>query len=175
MKRNGGLQTEGRVWKFGDNVLNDGEITSVEMLRAHVFDPAKLAKSCMTGIDPKFPEKAAAGDVIIAGKNFGIGQNHITGPLAIKGLGLGVVTESMTRPFFRQAVAAGLRMLPFAPGISARFEQGDRVSVDYATGRIRNMTGDVIINVEPLPELILEFLKAGGEHEWLRKNYGRTA
>ena len=169
------LKTEGCVWKFGDDILNDGGITTVEMLRTHVFDPAVLATSCMAGIDPEFPKKARAGDLIVAGKNFGIGQNHITGPLAIKGLGLGVVTESMTRPFFRQAVAAGLLMLPFAPGIAAQFDEGDRVSVDYATGEIRNLTRDEVVAVEPLPQMILDFIEAGGEHEWLRKHYGRTA
>ena len=169
------LQLQGRVWKFGDNVLNDGQVTSVDMLRAGIFDPQVLAKSCMTGIDPDFPEKARAGDIIVAGKNFGKGQNHITGPLAIKGLGLGVITESMTRPFFRQAVVAGLMMLPFVAAIRAHVEEGDVVSVDFASGLIRNLTSGCDLQAEPMPDLMIEFLQAGGEREWLAAKYGKPS
>ena len=167
------LRIEGRVWKFGDNILNDGEVTSVEMLRGGIFDAAVLAASCMTGIDPDFPKKARAGDIIVAGRNFGKGQNHITGPLAIKGLGLGVITESMSRPFFRQAVVAGLLMLPFVPGIGAHVSEGDLLTVDFKSGSIRNQTTGLEIQADPPPELIVEFLEAGGERAWLQQKFGK--
>ena len=166
------LRIKGRVWKFGDNILNDGQVTSYELVKAGVFDPKVLAGSCMTGIDPDFPKKARPGDIIVAGKNFGKGQNHITGPLAIKGLELAVITESMSRPFFRQSVVAGLLMLPFVPGITAQVSEGDVLDVDFTSGRIANLTTGVEITCDPLPPMIAAFLEAGGERGWLQKNFG---
>ena len=166
------LHARGRVWKFGDNILNDGQVTSYEMVKAGIFDPKVLAGSCMTGIDPDFPHKAQPGDIIVAGRNFGKGQNHITGPLAIKGLGLAVVTESMSRPFFRQSVVAGLLMLPFVPDITSRVSQGDILDVDFTSGRITNVTSGEEITCDPLPPMIAGFLEAGGERGWLQQNFG---
>jgi 3-isopropylmalate/(R)-2-methylmalate dehydratase small subunit len=161
------IRMHGRVWKFGDNVLNDGHITSLEALKAGNYEASTLAPYCMTGLDPDFPKKASAGDLIVAGKNFGKGQNHITGPLAIKGMGIGVITRSMTRPFFRQSVVAGLMMLPFVDEIITFVDQGDVLDVDFRTGRIVNETKQREMQAEPLPDLMLEFLLAGGEREWL--------
>ena len=169
------LQMTGRVWKFGDNVLNDGHITSLEALKAGNYEAKTLAPYCMTGLDPDFPKKAAAGDLIVAGKNFGKGQNHITGPLAIKGLGLGVITQSMTRPFFRQSVVAGLMMIPFVDGITQFVEQGDVLRVDFRTGLIVNQTQHTEMRAQPLPDLMLEFLLAGGEREWLAQHLASLA
>jgi 3-isopropylmalate/(R)-2-methylmalate dehydratase small subunit len=166
------LIIEGRVWKFGDNILNDGQVASYEMVKAGVVDPQVLATSCMTGIDPDFPKKARAGDVIVAGKNFGKGQNHITGPLAIKGLGLAVIAESMSRPFFRQSVVAGLLMLPFVSEITSRVAQGDMLNVDFRTGRITNLTTGDVVEADPLPSMIADFLEAGGERVWLEQKFG---
>ncbi|MBI1983411.1 MAG: 3-isopropylmalate dehydratase, partial [Acidobacteria bacterium] len=166
---------QGRAWKFGDNVLNDGQITTLEMLRSGIYDPAKLAAHCMAGIDPEFPKKAKPGDIIVAGRNFGKGQNHITGPLGIKGLGLGVVTESMTRPFFRQSVVAGLLMLPFVRGITEFVNDGDMLVVDFRQGTIENAGTGATLRTDPLPDLVLEFLEAGGEREWLARNFGEAA
>jgi len=166
------LTIEGRVWKFGDDVLNDGQVASYEMIKAGIVDPKVLAASCMTGIDPAFPKKARAGDIIVAGKNFGKGQNHITGPLAIKGLGLAVIAESMSRPFFRQSVVAGLLMLPFVRGITSQVAQGDMLNVDFRTGRITNLTAGNIVEASPLPPMVADFLEAGGERAWLEQTYG---
>jgi 3-isopropylmalate/(R)-2-methylmalate dehydratase small subunit len=166
------LTIEGRVWKFGDNILNDGQVVSYEMIKAGVIDPKVLAESCMTSIDRDFPKKARAGDLIVAGKNFGKGQNHITGPLAIKGLGLAVIAESISRPFFRQSVVAGLLMLPFVNQITSRVAQGDTLNVDFRTGRITNVTSGNVVEAAPLPSIIADFLEAGGERAWLEQNFG---
>lgn len=163
---------KGRVWKFGDNVLNDGGVTTLEMTRLGVFDPIELSKYCMTGIDPDFPKKARQGDIMVGGKHFGKGQLHVQGPLGIRGLGVGLVTESMTRNFFRLAVSAGVPMLPFVEGLASQVDDGDVLEVDFRAGEIHNITRNTKIKAQPMPDFLWEFMDAGGEREWLGSKYG---
>ncbi len=161
----------GRAWTFGDGVLNDGGITTLEATRKGIFDPAELAASCMAGIDPDFPKKATAGDFIVAGKSFGKGQLHVQGPLAIKGLGVGLLCESMTRSFFRLSVSAGVRMLPFVPDILSQVGDGDTLEVRFREGVIRNRTRGTEIRTAPLPDFLWQFMDAGGERAWLASQF----
>lgn len=157
----------GRAWVFGDDILNDGGITTLEMTRQGVFDPALLARSCMAGVDPGFAARAAAGDILVAGRSFGRGQLHVQGPLAIKGLGVGLVCVSMTRSFFRLSVAAGVPMLPYVSGLEDAVSDGDRLEVDFRQGRIRNLSRGTCLAADPLPDFLWQFIAAGGERAWL--------
>ncbi len=157
----------GRAWTFGDGVQNDSGIMTLEMTRKGIFDPAELAKHCMAALNPAFPKHAKPGDVIVAGKLFGKGQLHIQGPLSIKGLGVGLMCVGMTRNFFRLSVSAGVRMLPFVPDLLASVEDADEIRVNFRTGLIHNMTQDIHIQADPLPDFLWEFIDAGGERAWL--------
>ncbi len=163
---------KGRCWKFGDDILNDGGISSLELTRAGIFDPRELARACMQGVDPQFAVRARPGDILVAGKNFGKGQLHVQGPLAIKGVGVGLVTESMPRSFFRLAVAAGVPMLPYAAGVTRLVEDGDELEVDFAAGVVRNHRSGAELRTQPLPASLLEIIAAGGERAWLAMKYG---
>lgn len=163
----------GRCWKFGDDVLNDGHIMSIEQVKAKETDPAILARYCMVGLDPNFASKAKPQDIIVGGKSFGTGQLHMQGPLSIKGLGLAVVTESMTRSFFRLMITAGVPMLSFVPGVTRAVESGDELEVDFSAGRVRNLSQGTEIGGEPLAPFLLDIIAAGGELAWIKRQ--RTA
>jgi len=162
------LVYRGRCWKFGDDVLNDGHIMSVEMVKAKETDPNVLAPYCMGGLDPTFAGKARPQDIIVAGKNFGTGQLHMQGPLSLKGLGVAVVCESMTRSFYRLMITAGVPMLSFVPGITGSVDDGDEIEVDFAAGSIRNITRGTTASGEPLAPFLLEIIQSGGELAWLK-------
>jgi 3-isopropylmalate dehydratase small subunit len=166
---------KGRGWTFGDDVLNDGGVVPGEMLRKLIVDPKVLAKGCMIQLNPRFPEESRPGDVIFGGRHFGKGQMHVTGPLAIKGSGAGIVTESMTRGFFRLCVTAGVPMIPFAPGVLAIVRDGDAVEVDFTTGLITNHATGKRLQAQPLPGFLWEMIDAGGEREWLKRQAAAEA
>lgn len=160
----------GRAWTFGDSVPNDGGITTIETTRRGMFDPVELGPYCMTEIDPDFPKKAGPGDIIVGGAMFGTGQLHVQGPLGIRGLGLGVICSAMTRGFFHLSVAAGLRMLPYCgEEIIGSISSGDRLNVDFTTGRIENLTRGQVHQTDPLPPFLLDVIDAGGERAWLAR------
>ena len=82
------MKFEGRVWKFGDNVDTDLIIPARFL---NVSDEEELAKNCFVDVMPDFVEKVQAGDVIVAGKNFGCGSSREHAPLALKGAGIRVI------------------------------------------------------------------------------------
>ena len=58
----------GNVWKFGDDIDTDAIIPARYL---NTSDPGELAKHVMEDADRDFSRKIQAGDIIVAGKNFG--------------------------------------------------------------------------------------------------------
>lgn len=148
----------GRAWCFGDDVSTDllspGQfpIDSVEVRKLHTLE----------SVNPRFAHEVQAGDVVVAGRNFGCGSSRETAVENLKGLGAGcVVAESFARIFLRNAVAVGLPVLA-CRGARAAFSDGDEVEVDLATGCVSNFRGGPVLQGEPLPPEMREILAKGG-------------
>ena len=82
------MNTEGKVFKYGDNVDTDVIIPARYL---NVSSGEELAKYCMIDIDENFAGNVKKGDIIVAGKNFGCGSSREHAPLAIKCAGIGCV------------------------------------------------------------------------------------
>ncbi|MEN9773321.1 MAG: 3-isopropylmalate dehydratase small subunit LeuD, partial [Pseudomonadota bacterium] len=115
----------GRCWKFGDNVGIDGDMAPLELAISRETRLEVLREVFMAGIDPDFPKKVQAGDLIVAGKRFAQGNPHIQGLLAARAHGVGVVVESIPRGSFRNAISAGVPILPRCEGVCGLVETGD--------------------------------------------------
>ena len=76
------MKLKGKAWKFGDDVDTDAIIPARYLIST---DPEFLAAHCMEDANPEFPGKVRAGDLIVAGKNFGCGSSREHAPVAIKG------------------------------------------------------------------------------------------
>ena len=162
------LIMKGKCWKFGDNLSTDAAVLPLTVARKS-HDPKVLKDYVMTGVDPEFPKHVRPGDIIVAGKNFGHGNPHVWGYHAIREHGIGLVVESIARGGLRNAVTAGVPFLPAAKDITKKVNQGDELEVNFRTGEIKNLTTGELIRTEPLPELILEIIEAGGETGFLKK------
>ena len=157
---------EGTVWKFGDNVDTDVIIPAPYLVTTN---PGELGKHCMEGLDPTFSQKVRAGDIIVAGKNFGCGSSREHAPMAIKGSGIScVVAESFARIFFRNAFNMGLAIFE-APDISEGVQAGDRLSVNQDTGEILDHTTGGGFLANPIPPFMKELLEAGGLMSYVLK------
>lgn len=163
---------QGRCWKFGDNLSLDDDIlefTKVFVQGVRVSDPEYLKQYVFTNLIPDFPQRAKPGDIVVAGKRFGQGNPHIYGLLGMRGLGLGLVTESVPRFTYRMLVAAGLPFLPFCLEITKKVEDGDELRVNFASGRIENLSRGLSAEAEPLPPALMEIIALGGSTNALRK------
>ncbi len=157
---------KGNAFKFGDNVDTDQIIPAQYLVTA---DAAELAKHCMEIADADFPRKAKAGDVLVAGRNFGCGSSREHAPLAIKGLGLGlVIAESFARIFFRNCINIGMPILE-CPEAAREAETGDRLEADLDSGAIRNLTKGKTYQAQPFPPFMREIIAAGGLMPYVKK------
>lgn len=155
------METEfvGKAWTFGDHIDTD-MIVPGKFLQ--ILEPAGLAKIVLHGADPEFAAKVRPGDLLVAGINFGCGSSREHAPVALKAAGIPVVlAESFARIFFRNAINIGYPVLE-VPGIHKGVTQGDQLSVDLATGAVKNLTTGATFRAKPLPPNILQILDAGG-------------
>ena len=74
------MRARGRVFKYGDNIDTDVIIPARYL---NVSSGEELAKYCMIDIDSDFVNKIKAGDIMVAGKNFGCGSSREHAPLSI--------------------------------------------------------------------------------------------
>ncbi len=164
------MTIEGNVWKFGDDVDTD-LILPARFL--NLSDPAELAKGCFLNLRPDFIGRVQRGDVIVGGSNFGCGSSREHAPLAIREAGVGaIVAKSFARIFYRNAFNIGLPLLE-SEAAAEGLKEGDRVSVDLATGVIENKTSGKIWRANPIPPFMRELIQAGGLVESIRmKTHG---
>ncbi len=160
------MNIKGKAWKFGDDIDTDAIIPARYLIST---DPQFLAAHCMEDADAEFPEKVKAGDIIVAGKNFGCGSSREHAPVAIKGAGVGcVIAHSFARIFYRNAFNMGLPILE-APEAAAAIATGDEVEVDLDQGLIVNRTRQQRYTAQPVPPFMQELLQAGGLMNYVQK------
>lgn len=155
-----------KTWKYGDNIDTDAIIPARYL---NTPDPAELAAHCMEDADAGFASAVRPGDIIVAGRNFGCGSSREHAPLAIKACGVAcVVAASFARIFYRNAVNIGLPILE-CPAAAEGITAGDEVSVDLATGEIRDIASGRVFAAEPFPQFMRDIIAAGGLAGYLRK------
>lgn len=148
-----------KVYKYGDNVDTDVIIPA-----RHLNDPdtRALASHCMEDIDTEFAKTVEPGDIMVGGANFGCGSSREHAPVAIQASGIKcVIAKSFARIFYRNAINIGFPIMecPDAvDGISA----GDKVSVDFASGKIVNETTGKQWQAAPFPEFVNGIIEQGG-------------
>ena len=160
------MKFKGRIHKFGDNIDTDAIIPARYL---SIRDPEELARHCMEGVDPDFPKKAKRGDILVAGRNFGMGSSREHAPLALKALGIScVVAKSFSRIFFRNAINIGLPAIecPEAPEIG---DEGDEVEIDLLEGEIKNLQKKQTYKIHPVSYTHLNLLSCGGLVEYTRR------
>jgi len=160
------MSIKGTAHKYGDHVDTDVIIPARYL---NTSDPAELAAHCMEDIDAEFLAKRKAGDVIVAGKNFGCGSSREHAPIAIKQAGIAcVIAETFARIFYRNALNIGLPIIE-SPEAAAGIGDGDEVEVDLQAGVVRNLTTGTQFTFAPLVGTAQELVQAGGLKELARK------
>ncbi|MEW6116400.1 MAG: 3-isopropylmalate dehydratase small subunit [Nitrospirota bacterium] len=157
---------KGKVWRFGDDIDTDAIIPARYL---NTSDPKELARHVMEDADKDFPGKVKAGDLIVAGKNFGCGSSREHAPIAIKAAGIqAVVAKSFARIFYRNAFNIGLPIFE-SEEASEKIKEGDTIEVDADRGIIKNITTGERYTAKPIPPFMQELIASGGLIEWTKK------
>jgi len=140
--------------------INTDEIIPARYLNTD--DEAELAKHCLEDLDADFVNNTEAGDVIVAGEDFGCGSSREHAVWAIRGAKIQtVIAKSFARIFYRNAINCGFYLIESSEAME-KINNGDELQIDYKNGLIKNTTAGIDIGFEPLPDFALEIINDGG-------------
>lgn len=162
---------EGKVWKFGDNISTD-HIAPGRYFHLRSNLP-ELAKHVLEDAREDFSQKVEHGDIIVGGKNFGLGSSREHAPRIIKVAGIScVIAKSFARIFYRNSINIGLPVIEIKE--VDEIKEGDIIKVDTEKGIINNLTQNKEYKFIPFPKFINKILEIGGIDEYIKKygNYG---
>ena len=151
-----------RAWLIGDNIDTDALAPGLYMKSPL----EELAQHCLEAITPDFAGAVKAGDVLVAGKRFGMGSSREQAAQVLKFLGIqAVLAQSFGGIFYRNAFNIGLPVL-VCDAVN-QIAQGDQLQIDARSGKIENLSKGVVLYCEPVPEHLLAIIDAGGLVEYL--------
>ena len=156
-----------KAHKYNRDHINTDEIIPARYLNTD--DQHELARHCMEDLDSEFVKKCQAGDIIVAGEDFGCGSSREHAIWALRGANVStVIAKSFARIFYRNAINNGFYIIE-TPDVD-KINDGDEIEVDFENGLIKNVTSGEDINFEPLPDFALEIINDGGLLEHIKKH-----
>lgn len=131
-------------------------------------DNAYIAQHAFDNVAPGFASRFEAGDVIVAGHNFGINSSREQAVHIMKLMGVAaIVAPAFGRQFFRNAINNGLPVIECAiDGIA----DGDVIEVDLARGQVAVASRNINRTVPVLPPAVQRILAEGGLIAFLQKH-----
>jgi 3-isopropylmalate dehydratase small subunit len=131
-------------------------------------DNAFIAQHAFDNVAPGFASRFKAGDVIVAGKNFGINSSREQAVHIMKLMGVAaIVAPAFGRQFFRNAINNGMPVIECS---SEGIDDGDEIAVDLAHGKVAVAARNITRTVAVLPPAVQRILAEGGLIAFLQKH-----
>jgi 3-isopropylmalate/(R)-2-methylmalate dehydratase small subunit len=154
----------GRAWVFGDEVNSDVMAPGIYFKESMEV----MASHCLEAIDPNFAPNVKPGDIIVAGRAFGVGSAREQAALSFSHLKVGaILAKSYARIFYSNMLNFGVPALIFPQADEINVQ--DEVTVDAIAGTIENKTTGKSYSVSPIPEHLMEMITLGGLMPYLKK------
>ena len=151
---------QARVWRLGADI--DTDVLAPGAFMKHGLEV--IGWHCLESVRPDFAPGVKAGDVIVAGPNFGIGSSREQAAGVLRHLGLAaVIAPSFSGLYFRNAFNLGLLLLtcPQAGDIG----EGESIDVLFEPGS----DSPVVVTgagqrlpCAPIPDFLMDMVEAGG-------------
>jgi len=150
------------TWNYADvdNLNTDQMFAGNLTYNVQSSEPDKIMPHLFKGFDNSFSDRVKAGDILMAGSNFGCGSSreHPSVGLAFAGV-KAVICKSVNRIFYRSAVNQGLPIILVPEAVDA-YIQGDHVDINFEKGLIT--VGAKEYGFAPLPAKLMEIFTAKG-------------
>ncbi len=155
-----------RVWKFGD-ALNTDDILPGKYAPFMVGEE-RFHRYAFAHLRPEFAAEVKPGDLLVGGRNWGLGSSREYAPQALKTLGVGaVIAKSFARIHYRNLLNLGIPAFT-SEDVPDALSDGDTVSFDLAAGTVTRE--GVVFQLEPPPAFLQEALKEGSILAFYRKH-----
>ena len=151
------MRFNARTWKVGDNINTDLILPN----RAFYLTPQEQPKFVFSANRPGWSDLVTKGDILIGGRNFGMGSSR-PAARSLRNLGLAcLVAESINGLFFRNCVNFAFPAME-CPGVAEAFEEGDVAAVSFEDAAIVNMRTGVRLAGRGMPAELRTIVAAGG-------------
>ncbi|MFA4987206.1 MAG: 3-isopropylmalate dehydratase [Candidatus Brocadiia bacterium] len=162
------MKIEGRAWVIRDpsgRAINDID-TDMIYHNAHlaVTDVKEMGKHSFGNLDgwKDFPSKVKAGDIIIAGSNFGCGSSRQHAVDCFRSLGAAaLVVESVGAIYKRNAINSAFPLLVVPGALSTAIANGDIVSLDFESGELSVPAKGIHVKGIPFSSVQKDIFQAG--------------
>lgn len=167
----------GRAWvikdpataKFIHNIDTDMIYHNAHLAVTEVEKMGQYAFGNLPGWED-FPKKAASGDIIIVGENFGAGSSrqHAVDCFTALGISL-IIAGSYGAIYKRNAINSGMPIVSYPALEKANVENGDKIEIDLSSGKIKNLTKEKNLpDCEPFSKVQMDIYQAGNLFEYAR-------
>jgi homoaconitate hydratase family protein/3-isopropylmalate dehydratase small subunit len=156
------------VWNYKDvhNLNTDQMFAGNLTYEVPSSDPEAIKPHLFKGFDENFTDNAEAGDVIIAGENFGCGSSREHPAVGLGHIGVkAVIVKSSNRIFYRSSINQGLPLIVNSEVVDA-YQPGDEVDVDFDKGII--YVNDRKYKFAPLPDKLMQIIEKKGLVNWIK-------
>jgi 3-isopropylmalate/(R)-2-methylmalate dehydratase small subunit len=157
-----------RVWVYGDNVNTDvifpGKYTYT------LKTPEDIAARALEDLDPTFAANVQPGDVIVGGRNWGMGSSREQAVSCLKYCGVGaVIAGSFAGIYFRNCINQGVLPIVCA-GLHDVVQTGDVITIE--TGQI--IVGEHTFTIPSLSPSVQAIIDAGGLVPMLQRRFQKN-
>jgi len=154
-----------RVWRLGADI--DTDVLAPGAFMKHGLEV--IGWHCLEAVRSDFASGVRAGDVIVAGPNFGIGSSREQAAGVLRHLGVAaVIAPSFSGLYFRNAFNLGLLLLTCER--AAEVGEGERIAVRWRAG---SDTDGQRLTCAPIPDFLMDMVRAGGLLNLLRQRAQR--
>ncbi len=157
-----------RTWKLPADIDTD------QLAPGHAMKHGieVIARHCLETVRPEFASQVQRGDVIVAGPHFGIGSSREQAAAVLVHLGVAaVIAPSYAGLFFRNAFNVGLLLLTCPK--AATLDDAAALQFDLPSRTITRADGRQL-PIEPIPDFLLDMVRAGGLLPMLKRRFQET-
>jgi 3-isopropylmalate/(R)-2-methylmalate dehydratase small subunit len=145
------------VWLLGDEI--DTDVLAPGAYMQHGIDV--IAQHCLESVRPEFSANVKSGDIIVAGKNFGIGSSREQAAGALVHLGIrAVIASSYSGLYFRNAFNLGLLLITCKE--AAKLTDNAPIVIEWQGDQPTLLQATLRFACEPIPNFLREMVAAGG-------------
>lgn len=156
------------VWNYADadNLNTDQMFAGNLTYNVLSSDAEAIMPHLFEGFDPNFSKNVQAGDIIVAGDNFGCGSSREHPAVGLAHAGVkAVIVKSVNRIFYRSSINQGLALI-VNKEIVENYTPGDAVDIDFEAGVIK--INEKTFKFAPLPDKLMQIIEKKGLVNWIK-------
>jgi 3-isopropylmalate/(R)-2-methylmalate dehydratase small subunit len=156
-----------RVWAYGDNINTD--VIFPGKYTYNLKTQEEIGAHALEDLDPTFAQAVQVGDVIVAGRNWGMGSSREQAVTCLKYVGVGaIIAGSFSGIYFRNCINQGI--LPIVcPDLQGRVQTGDVIEIDLENNRIT--ATNRVFSIPALSPSVQAIIDAGGLVPMLQRRF----